>query len=239
MSSIISLNWPFSLRPVITFHQNQFSVRITGQVECVTTTVVTSRNLMNEFLAFRTGLAQLPDQSVQDYIDELDKLGWRGIPLRFPTKFPVISIPLTSIKLNLRGFLLPQSQVLNTLKRISAKFKQYYGSSFVAKQTSGNTLKDIARNIQEGNLVLISGLFESNDPLQKLLGGSPHTLGPVIEVNFITSTITSIDTGIEPLRTFTFNDFMQFWGRKSLLNLYTKPYTMTVLIPDSRLLPPV
>jgi hypothetical protein len=27
-------------------------------------------------------------------------------------------------------------------------------------------------------------------------------------------------------------EFLAFWGRKSLLNLYTRPFTMTVVIPD-------
>jgi hypothetical protein len=28
-------------------------------------------------------------------------------------------------------------------------------------------------------------------------------------------------------------DFLAFWGRKSLLNLYTRPFTMTAVIPDT------
>jgi hypothetical protein len=236
MSSIISLNWPSSLRPPGDFHQNQFAVQLTGPVECVTTTVVTARNMLNELLALKTNQARLSDLSVQEYIDTLDRLGWRGLSYRFPTNFPGISIPLTAIELNPRGFMLPRLQALNALKRIAAELRQYYGCSFAVKQTSGNTLQDIATNLREGNLVLLSGLYESSNPVQNLLGGSPHTLGPVTKIDFGTGMITLLDTGPhQPLSTVSFGNFMQFWSRKSRLNLYTKPCTMTILIPGSSL----
>jgi hypothetical protein len=232
MSSIFALNWPSDLRPLSEFHQNQFTVRITGPVECVTTSVVMARNMVNELLAFRTGRARLPDLRLQVYIDELDKLGWRGLSCRFPTSFPDIPVPLTTRKINPRGFMLPSSQARNALTRLASGLRQYYGASFKFRQTSGNTLQDIANNLEAGNLVLVSGLLAPLGFEQGLLGGHPHTMGPVIQVDYITGTISSIDTGAEPIYTARHENFMQFWGRKSRLNLYTRPYTLTVLIPD-------
>lgn len=229
---IIPLDWPSALRPLAEFHQNQFSLPITGPVECVTASVVAARNMVNDLLAFRTGRARLPDQNIHEYIEELDQLGWWGLPYRFPTNFPDITIPFTSTKYNPRGFMLPRSQALRALKRIAGHFRRHYGSSFSVRQSSARTLQDIARNLQDGNLVLVSGLFDPAGKEQALLGGSPHTYGPVTEVNFISSTITVIDTGSLPLTTSRFEDFNKFWGRKSMLNLYTKPSTLTILALD-------
>jgi hypothetical protein len=236
MATIVSLNWPASLPPLDTFHQNQRDLGpLTGEVECVTTTISTARNMMNELLALRTGAKEkLSTENVQDYVKELDALHWRGWLYRIPTDCFDIRIPfLMKESFNPRGFMLPRSQALFALRRIASEFRKHYGLSFKIRQISGNTLEEIAGHLQAGNLVLISGMFEPAGKEQGVLGGGPHTYGPVTSVDFIAGRITVIDTGEQPLTTTPFEDFLDFWGRKSFLNLYTRPFTMTVLIPDS------
>jgi hypothetical protein len=235
MTGVVTVNWPPALRSLDQFHQNQGSVPVTGDVECVTTTIVTNRNVMNELLAYRTGHVPLPNLLVQDYTAKLDKAGMLSLPYRFPTNFPDIKIPFTDIKFNPRGFMLPRWQAKNALEQFAGEFKAYYGCSFTVKQTSGNTIPDIARNLQQGNFVLISGMNapSPNDLGQQFLGGNPHTFGTVKEVDFTgAGTITLIDTGGAPTSTYSFQEFLDFWGRKSWINIYSKPNTMTALIPD-------
>lgn len=234
MPDTISLNWPAALRAPGEFHLDQFSVRLTGAVECVTTSVAIARNMMNELLASRTGKPPLPDLIIQDYVAALDGLGWRGIFYRVPSRFPDLSIPLISKgKFSPRGFMLPRSQALFALRRLAAELRNYYGVSFRVRQTARNTLEDIAANLRAGNLVLLSGLYRAVGKEQELLGGSPHTYGPVTEVDFAAGTITALDTGASPLNVSTFEEFLHFWDRKSLLNLHTRPRTMTVLAVET------
>lgn len=233
MSGIVSLPWPESLRPLAEFHQSQFNVRISGAVECVTTSVVVARNMLNELLASRTGKPPLPYLSVQEYIAELDALGWRGIVYRVPTDFPDLSIPpISKNKVNPRGFMLPRLQAVLALKRIAAGLRGYYGLSFRIQQTWGNTLETLAAQVGAGALVLVSGMYAPTGKEQSLLGGAPHTYGPVTCVDFIARTVTALDTGALPFTTTSFDDFLEFWGKKSLLNLYARPFTMITLIPD-------
>lgn len=233
MSEIVSLPWPESLRPLAEFHQSQFSVRITGAVECVTTSVVAARNMLNELLASRTGKPPLASLSVQEYIAELDALGWQGIVYRVPTDFPDLSIPLISKnKVNPRGFMLPRSQARFALKRIASSLREHYGLSFRLRQTWGNTLEKLAAQVGAGHLVLVSGMYAPAGKEQGLLGGAPHTYGPVTRVDFVGRTVTALDTGALPFTTVSFDDFLEFWGKKSLLNLYARPFTMTALVPD-------
>ena len=128
--------------------------------------------------------------------------------------------------------MLPRSQAIFALRRMAKGFRRHYGASFKVRQSSGNTIQDIADQVQTGNLVLISGMFEPAGKEQNLLGGSPHTYGPITEVDFDSAMITGINTGDEPLTSTSFDDFLKFWGRRSKWNLYTKPFTMTVLIPE-------
>lgn len=229
MAEIVALKWPSGLRPLAEFHQSQFGVPVTGAVECVTTTVAVARNMVNELLAFRTGREPLPDLTVQEYITELDNLGWREMFYRVPTRFPDIRLPFAANKVNPRGFMLPRSQAILALRKIARRLREYYGASFRVRQTAGNTLEDIAANLEAGNLVLLSGLYEPAGKEQGLLGGAPHTYGPVTKVDFDSRTITALDTGALPFNVSSFDNFLKFWGKKSLLNLYTRPFTMTVL----------
>lgn len=234
MTNKVSLNWPADLAPLHTFHQNQYDVPLTGSVECVTTTISTARNMMNELLSFRTGRTKLTVQSVQDYVKELDEKGWSSIVFRVPSFFPNISFPPGSKeKLNPRGFMLPRSQEIFALKKISDVFRQHYGAGFKVKQSDGNSLEGIAVNLLAGNLVLLSGMYAAQGKEQGFLGGSPHTYGPVTEINFDSHTITAIDTGVNAFNISSFYSFDEYWSKKSRLNLYTKPRTMTLLIPDA------
>jgi hypothetical protein len=235
MSNAVSLPWPAGLRPLKEFHQSQFGVRLTGAVECVTTSVVTARNMLNELLAFQTGKPPLPDLSVQEYIAELDALGWRGILYRVPTDFPDLSIPfIFKGKVNPRGFMLPRLQARFALRRIASGLREHFGLSFRLRQTWGNSLEKLAAQVAAGNLVLVSGMYAPAGKEQGLLGGAPHTYGPVTGVDFDARTVTALDTGALAFTISTFENFLAFWGKKSLLNLYCRPFTMTALIPERK-----
>jgi hypothetical protein len=215
------------------FHQSQFTLgEKTRDVECVTTAVVMARNVMNALLAFQTSRAALDDLGVEKFVSENDRLGIRGLPCRFRTDFPKVNVPFTGIAFSPRGFMLPRWQVLPALRQLAKPMRKHYGKAFRVRQGSGRKLEDIATQVRAGNLVLISGMNPPGSPEQEFLGGSPHTLGPVIEVDFDAQKITLLDTGPQAFKVDTFEHFQEFWGRKSRWNLYVKPYTMTVLIPD-------
>jgi len=229
MDGIRFLSWPANLRNITDFQQNQFDIPITGPVECVTTTVVTTRNIMNELCAYRTGKPRLPDITVLQYISELEHIGWRSILSRVPTTFPDIYIPFGSKKINPRGFMHPRYQALRNLKRLAVELRNHYGKSYSVSQFAGKRIEDIEFHLDRGDLVLVSGMFPPIGLEQAFLGGAPHTLGPVTMVSRQNRQIVMLDTGKSPTKTFSFPDFNSFWGRKSRLDLYTKPNTITVV----------
>ncbi len=111
-------------------------------------------------------------QCVQDYVKELDEKGWSSIVFRVPSYFPDISFPPGSKeKLNPRGFMLPRSQAIFALNKISDVFRKYYGAGFKVKQSDGNSLEVIAVNLLAGNLVLLSGMYPAQGKEQGFLGG--------------------------------------------------------------------
>jgi hypothetical protein len=131
-----------------------------------------------------------------------------------------------------------------------------YGCSYTVEQRSWNAYTDIAREVRTGKLVIIH-LRHDPDPQapgQFWIGGSPHTLGPVINMN--AEGINLLDTGTQKTMTYPKEEFMKYWGRSSQFQLppaswmprwlqlkvpfyyaYTPPRTMTIITPDSQALP--
>jgi hypothetical protein len=145
----------------------------------------------------------------------------------------------------------PIWQAPQALKRFARELKEKYGCSFKVRQSSGNSMDDVSRTLQEGKLVIVHGLWLITDPKESLykFGGGPHTMLVVgvdtsaDKISFLNpayphpETINPDDPSTFPqpaLDEMTIQEFIQFWGRKSLLNLYTRPYTMTVIIPDEK-----
>jgi len=259
-SPAAELKWDPALRPIESFHQDQYNVTSgTGDVECVTTTVVMVRNIMNEYLAHLSNQSQLPDLTVDGYIKDLDSKGFEELKYRIPSNTPDLSLPIIGpiTDSSPAGWMHPRFQMPYALNEFAAEFDREYGYSYTIEQSSGNSYLDIARNVREGNLVIIHGMWNvdpsQTNPLTNLhawIGGTPHTLGPVISMD--ANSITILDTGAKNTYTFTRDEFMKFWGeptnvqvpwpqwlpetlrvKVTPINTYTPPWTMTVITPDA------
>jgi hypothetical protein len=247
---VAALPWNSALRPLEDFHQNQYTVTTgTGPVECVTTTAVSVRNIMNEYLARLSNQSPKPNLIVDSYVKQLDSMGDQGRIYRNPSNAPSIHIPLVG-DISRAGWMHPRTQMLRTLKQFASEFEQYYDCSYTVKQSSRNSYTDIAREVREGNLVIIHLMHEPQAPGQFWIGGNPHTLGPVIRID--AKEITLLDTGTDKTTTYPREEFMKSWGRSSQLRFppvrwmpewlqpklpfyyaYTPPRTMTVITPDT------
>jgi hypothetical protein len=231
------MNLPY---PPIHYYQNQGMLPKTGLVECVTTSVVMVLNMLKDRLASDLQRPPLPDILVREYAARLDGLGLRGWSSRLPSDF---FIPAG------RGWMHPVWQAPHALREYARELHKEYGHSFQVRQTSGNTLPDLDSALQAGNYVLVHGLWPAPGDKETLLrfGGGPHTLVPV-QVDAPAGQVLVLDPadpdpgGFDPENPVTYPaprvtvmpeaDFLAFWGRKSLLNLYTRPFTMTVAVPD-------
>jgi len=223
------------------YYQNQGMVPKTGLVECVTTSVVIVMNMVKDRLAHDLDKPAIPDIGVEEYAAKLDGMHLSGLNYRFPSDFPLVPF---------RGWMLPVLQAPIALKQFARELEHKYGCSFKLKQTSGNTLGDISQNLHDGNFVMVHGLWPVTDPKEFLykFGGGPHTMVPV-DVDSQADKVILLNPAepdpsiIDPDNPATYpaprldnmstQDFLDFWGRKSLLNLYTRPFTMTVVIPDT------
>ena len=230
----VNLDWPTVLPPFSRYPQNQLNVPVTGPVECVTTTVVVARNMMKDRLADKFGLAPIPDISVEEFVSQLDRLGWAGLICRVPSNAPTLSIPFVNprVEFNPSGWMHPLLQAPHALNRLSAGLRRQYGCGFTFKQSSGNSLSQIAGNLSRGNLVLVHGLWPALDGATGFLGGMSHTMGPVVGIDFEGRTVTVLNTD-SSVKLMPAQEFTDFWSRPSRANLYTKPNTMTVLVPDA------
>jgi hypothetical protein len=224
------------------YYQNQGMVPKTGLVECVTTSVVIVMNMVKDRLAHDLKEAPIPDISVKEYAAKLDGMGLSGWLYRVPSNFPLAMA---------RGWMHPVLQVPRVLNHFAGEIKKKNGTSFIVKQTSGNTLDDIAQALQDGNFVIVHGLWEeaNRKEIHYTFGGWPHSM-VAVEVDNQAGTVTLLnpadpdpgsinpdDPGTYPaagLYSMPTWEFLAFWGRKSILNLYTRPFTMTVVIPESR-----
>jgi hypothetical protein len=222
------------------YYQNQGMVPRTGPVECVTTSVVMLMNMMKDRLAQERKESARPDIFVKEYAARLDGMGWRALPYRIPSDFFLKAA---------RGWMHPLWQAPNALKQFARELKKEYGTSFEVKRTSGNSLEDIGRALRAGNFVLVHGLWNVTEPrdVHHLFGGIPHTMLPV-KIDRQSNKVLFLNPGAPGSRTIqldqpvTFQtpalydmptaEFLAFWGRKSFLNLYTRPFTMTMVIPQ-------
>jgi len=223
-----TFRWDPGLPPLAHYPQDQFSVPNTGQVECVAATAVTVRNIVKDLLANRFGFRPLPDLGVEQYAANLDSMGLTKWLYRIPSSIPKIG-----------GWMHPRIQLPRALEQLSDDLRKHYGRGFTCRQTSGNSLTDIGKNIADGNLVLVHGLWETKNRREAryYLGGSPHTMGIVVEIDLDKAVIRVMNTN-RKLDTLPIKEFSEFWGRRSFANAYTKPNTMTVVIPDVVCSPP-
>jgi hypothetical protein len=234
------MNIPF---PPEHYYQNQGMVPKTGPVECVTTSVVIVMNMVKDRLADDLKEATIPDIPVREYTAKLDGMGLSGWLYRFPSNFPLAMA---------RGWMHPVLQAPRALNRFARELKKGYGGSFTVKRTSGNTLDDIAQALQEGKFVIVHGLWEETNrkEVHYTFGGWPHSMvavgidnqaGNVLLLNPADPDPGSInpdDPSTYPtagLSAMPIPEFLAFWGRKSILNLYTRPFTMTVVVPEAAL----
>jgi len=251
-SSIAALPWNATLRPLEEFHQNQYSLSPkTRDVECVTTTTVAVRNIMNEYLAHLSNKPPKPDLPVGGYVEQLDGMGDQGKIYRYPSNVPPTHIPFVG-DISRAGWMYPRTQMLRALDRFASELRQEFGCSYTVEQRSRNSYVDITREVRNGKLVIIHLMHDPNPqaPGQFWIGGNPHTLGPVIKMD--PKEITLLDTGASRTTTYSQEDFMKFWSRSSQFRVppapwmpkwlptqlpfyyaYTPPRTMTVITPDT------
>jgi hypothetical protein len=233
------MNLPY---PPEHYYQNQGMVPRTGPVECVTTSVVMVMNMVKDRLAQDLGMTDIPDIRVDEYVQKLDQIRLAGLRYRFSSNFPLAGM---------RGWMLPFMQVPRALRQFAGELQRDYGCSFQVKQTSGNTLEEIRKTLKNGNFVLVHGLWPvtKSMKLHYLFGGFPHTMVPV-QVDYRACkvillnpaephpmTIQADDPATRPearLYEMSIQEFMEFWGRRSFLNLYARPFTMTLVIPETR-----
>ncbi len=245
---LATLPWNSALRPIEDFHQNQYTVTTgTGPVECVTTTAVAVRNILNEYLARLSNQSPRPDLIVDNYVKQLDSMGDQGKIYRYPSHEPAIQIPLVG-GISRAGWMHPRTQMLRMLRQFASEFEQYYGCSYTVRQSSRNSYADIAKEVLKGNLVIIHLLHDPQAPGHFWIGGNPHTLGPVIKID--AQEILLLDTGTDKTTTYPKEKFMKYWGKSSQIRFppirrlpewyqpklpfyyaYTPPRTMTVLTP--------
>jgi hypothetical protein len=232
------MNMPY---PPEHYYQNQGMVPKTGPVECVTTCVVMVMNMVKDRLALDLKEAYIPDISVKEYATRLDGMGLSGLRYRLPSDFFLASG---------RGWMHPVLQVPYALKQFAKELNEKYGCSFQVKQTSGNTLDNITQNLQDGNFVIVHGLWLETNPkeVQYKFGGFPHTM-VVVKIDSQADKVLLLNPGDPDPRAIDLDkpatypaavlyamatrDFLAFWRRRSILNLYTRPFTMTVVIPDT------
>jgi hypothetical protein len=216
-----TFRWDPRLPPLAHYPQDQFSVPVTGEVECVAATAVTARNIVKDLLANRFGFPPLLDLSVEQYVANLDSVGLKKWLCRIPSNLPKIG-----------GWMHPRIQLPHALNQLSDDLRQHYGCGFTYRQTSGNSLTD-------GKLVLVHGLWETKNrhDARYYLKGSPHTMGIVVEIDLENDVVRVMNTNGK-LDAITIKEFSEFWGRRSFANAYTKPNTMTVVIPDTVCSPP-
>jgi len=232
------MNIPF---PPEHYYQNQGMVPDTGPVECVTTSVVMVMNMMKDRLAHDLNQLSMADIGVREYAAKMDAMHLSGLCYRLPSDFFLAAG---------RGWMHPVLQAPKALKKFASELEQIYGCSFKLKQTSGNKLEDITQNLQDGNFVLVHGLWPvtNSKEYHYQFGGFPHTMVPV-EIDSQADKVILLNPAephpmtIDPdnptthpaaiLSEMPTQEFLSFWGRKSLLNLYTRPFTMTVVIPDT------
>jgi hypothetical protein len=222
------------------YYQNQGMVPKTGPVECVTTSVVILMNMMKDRLAQELNQPPIPDISIREYAAKLDEMGFSGLRYRLPSDFFLAAG---------RGWMHPVCQAPSALRKFAKELKQRYGRSFQVKQTSGNCLEDIIQAIQDGNFVIVHGLWPVKDPKESLykFGGGPHSMVPVgvdsqVERVLLLNPAEPDPKTIDPDNPASYpvarvyampaREFLDFWGRKSFLNLYTRPFTMTVVITE-------
>ena len=213
----------------------------TGSVECVTTSVVMVMNMVKDRLAHDIKEKAIPDISIKEYAARLDGMGMAGWRYRFPSNFPLTIA---------RGWMHPVFQAPAALRRFAWELKKEYGVSFTVKQTAWNQLENITQALEAGNIVIIHGLWPITNPKEAnyRFGGGPHTMVPVeidsqAETLFLLNPADPDPRTVDPDNPATFphitvfpmpiRDFLAFWGRKSFLNLYTRPFTMTEVIPDT------
>ncbi len=242
-----TLPWDPALRRPETLAVNQLSIPQTGGVECVTSTVVVTRNMMNEYAAHLSGKTQQPDWTLQGYITRLDGMGGQSLQYRVPSYVPITG-----------GWMHPRLQMKNALEEIQAELKTDYNCSFTYKQTKWNFYNDIATEVSQGHLVLVHGAWNVDPKLSAWetltnphawIGGTPHTMGPVLKVT--PKEITLVNTDGNTI-TMPKEDFMKFWGGTTNVQYplprwlpewmrikftpyaaYTPARTMTVIIPDT------
>jgi hypothetical protein len=223
------------------YYQNQGMVQRTGAVECVTTAVVMVMNMMKDRVAHEFKESAWPDIAVKEYAARLDRMGWRGLRFRIPSDFILKAA---------RGWMHPVWQAPVVLKQWAQELKKGYGISYEVKQTWGNSLENIGRALRAGSFVLVHGLWQVTDTrdIHYLFGGLPHTMLPV-KIDRQANKVLFLNPAGPGPRTIQMDkpvtfpapalydmptgEFLAFWGRKSLLNLYTRPFTMTVVIPDT------
>jgi hypothetical protein len=237
------LKWDPALPALSSLIQNQFIKDQNGQfllptanVECVTTSAVDVRNMVNYYLANLTGKQPMPLLLLQDYVKQTDSDPLPIIPARFPTGSNPFD-PWGKIgPIDKEGMMHPGVQLPIALNQFRQEFDDYYGCSFQVEQSSYNSPDDIGNELRQGHYVIVSGMYppDPNLPGQVWLGGSPHSMGAVVDINGSTlpNKIKIMDTN----GTFydeDVSDFLQWWGRESTGNLYAPPNSMTVIIPDA------
>jgi len=205
---------------------------------------------MNEYLANLSGKTPKTDLTVDSYVRWLDAMADGGRQYRTPSTEPatkILGIPIYDSA----GWMHPKNQMLATLNQFKSEFQTDYGCSYTVDQRSRQSYDDIGAEVREGNLVIIHLMKDPTTKAQLWIGGSPHTLGPVIKMD--DKEITLLDTG-ETSKTVTMSkeQFMKQWGRSSNLrtpllrwmpdwlqlkfpfyDAYTAPRTMTVITPDT------
>jgi len=202
---------------------------------------------MNEYAANLSGKTQKPDLTVDDYVNNLDKMKVDGLKYRVPSYVPVTG-----------GWMHPRLQMPKALDAVSEELENEYGCSFTYKQDKWNSYNDIAEEVRNGNLVLIHGAWNVRPKLSTWetltnphawIGGSPHTMGPVVKMD--ANSITDVNTDGN-LINMPKEDFMKFWGEPTNVQVpvpkwmpewlrvkltpyaaYTPARTMTVITPDT------
>ena len=197
--------------------------------ECVTTSALICMNILTEWIAAVRGTPVESKRHIQEYTDQLDRLGLPGWQYRFSTHSP------------LPGMMHP-FQAIHALRDHAKELQARYGKSYKVNLMSGCSVNDLVNHLRQGRLILLHGAWQiklgSANSHLAYMGGMPHTMVLVgydagdqkwLFLNPGDPWPASKNARVSPkfyrMRTA---DMMNFWGRHFLF--YPPRFSITILM---------
>ncbi|MCC6298615.1 MAG: PD40 domain-containing protein [Anaerolineales bacterium] len=214
------------------FRVNQEPINWPSPNECVTAATIQDINMIQDILADKFGLPQLPHMDLLTFAAAFDAQG------------PLMSILRPPADVTRVGGMLPPQSAVVVLEGHSNWLREKYGCGYSVELTSGNTVDDLITNLQKGYPTSIHisqdvDLFKVNNgkvtyqDWRTLIGGVPHT-ATLAGYDATTDTWFILDPSPYKSTSYTTWNTQQLidhWGRQFVG--YPPRFAMTTLIPDT------